>query len=131
MAKTQKVNIDLLKRLRARFLRMRDPKHFDMADVVQRTGCGTAMCIAGHTLDLNGYKVRWDGNVAIWYSPEGELIGDRWDAMDEAARLLGMGYQESQSCNSGLFMQFKLKTPRQAATYIAQIIERKSRSQGL
>lgn len=51
-------NIALLKRLRTRFLRMRHPQHFNIRVVAEKTSCGTAMCVAGHALDLKGYKAR-------------------------------------------------------------------------
>jgi len=127
--KRQKLNIDLLKRLRTRFLRMRHPEHFDMREVAVKTDCGTAMCIAGHTLDLCGYKIRWQGDGspldAIWYKPNGRKLGDLWAAMDEAQRLLGMNYEQAQQeyRTKGLFKQSNLRTPKQAATAIDKVIK--------
>lgn len=59
------LNIELLKRLKTRFMRMRHPEHFNMAVWAHKNECGTAMCIAGHALDLQGYKTRPKGYGSI------------------------------------------------------------------
>lgn len=74
-----KPNIELMKRLRTRFLRMRHREHFRMNTVVSKTECGTAMCIAGHALDLQGYKFKFspDSREAVAYlSPRGRKVED-------------------------------------------------------
>ncbi len=53
-----RLNIELFKRLRSRFARMRHPKHFHMKQIAIKTDCGAAMCLIGHTLALEGYKMR-------------------------------------------------------------------------
>jgi hypothetical protein len=122
-----KKNIELLKRLRTRFLRMRHKKHFDMEDVVQVTECGAAMCIAGHTLDLEGYTYKKEAYGFDWFSPKGRKIDD---PLDTAARLLGLTRAESQTQDedavvkrNGLFFRLDLKTPKQAAKVIDKIIQ--------
>lgn len=128
-----KANIELLKRLRTRFLRMRHQKHFDMDGVIKITECGVAMCIAGHTLDLEGY--RYNRKAHGWIDPNGKTVDN---PMDEAARLLGLaGTQETcqaffdssdrdsrkNSKGNGLFYRFDLRTPKQAAAVIDKIIQ--------
>jgi len=126
MSKKSKLNIELLKRLQTRFLRMKHPEHFNMREVAMKTERGTAMCIAGHVLDLCGYRIRWqDGGDhaldAVWYKPSGRRVGDLFAAMDEAQRVLGMSYEQARS-SYGLFMRLGLKTPQQAVAAIQQII---------
>lgn len=53
-----KLNIELFKRLRNRLARMRHRKHFRMRQIAIKTECGAAMCFIGHTLVLEGYKMR-------------------------------------------------------------------------
>lgn len=121
------LNIELLKRLRTRFLRMRHKKHFNMEDVVQKTKCGAAMCIAGHALDLEGYKFKLnEWNKFDWFTPQGAEV----EPLGEAQRLLGLSYKEAQHEDedeivrrSGLFFRFDLRTPKQAAELIGTIIE--------
>lgn len=130
-----KKNIELLKRLRTRFMKMRHPQHFDMSAVARRTDCGTAMCIAGHTLELAGYQKRFVGSVwesadglgdHNWYTPSGKLVDD---TMQSAKRLLGLTRDEALKDTSlnddenGLFMRFDLKTPKQAAAEIQKLID--------
>ena len=127
-----KKNIELLKRLRTRFLKMRHRKHFDMRVVAGRTDCGTAMCIAGHTLDLAGYRRKYLGDGAgdsgdfNWFTPGGRRVKS---AMAAAQRLLGLTYEEAQSPynvdvkRDGLFIRFDLTTPKQAAAEIEKLIE--------
>ena len=124
-----KKNIELLKRLRTRFLRMRHPKHFEMTDVATRNECGTAMCIAGHTLDLLGFKVRFRVNgSADWFYPSGRRLprregSDSIDApLNAAQRALGLTRFEAQNFDHGLFYDFSIKTPKQAAARIEKLI---------
>lgn len=121
-----KKNIELLKRLRTRFLRMRHPKHFNMGDVAQKTDCGTAMCIAGHALDLEGYRFNLDedGDFLECFAPNGRRVHNE---LVRAQRLLGLTKDEAQRCGStdtdnGLFLRFDLKTPKQAAKVIERLI---------
>lgn len=119
-------NIPLLKRLRTRFLRMRHRKHFNMDDVVAKTPCGAAMCIAGHVLNLEGYKFKIDEwGDDRWFAPDGTEV----QPLDEAQRLLGLTVEEAQTDwrdrekDNGLFFRFDLKTPKQAAKVIQKIID--------
>jgi hypothetical protein len=118
------MNIELLKKLRTRFLRMKHRKHFNMGNIGVQTECGAAMCIAGHALDLAGYSHRVDEQGEFeWRTPKGRRVGF---PLDTARRLLGLSYDDAQdmsSKNPGLFFQFKIKTPRQAAKRIERIIE--------
>jgi uncharacterized protein YodC (DUF2158 family) len=120
-------NIPLLKRLRTRFLRMRHRKHFNMDDVVQVTECGAAMCIAGHALDLEGYKFKKDQYGDFnWFTPDGLKVVDPLLA---ARELLGLSSEEAMHEDyhdvirkNGLFFRFDLKTPKQAAKVIERLI---------
>jgi hypothetical protein len=130
-----KLNIELLKRLRTRFLRMRHPEHFNMKPIAAKTDCGTAMCIAGHTLSLAGYKMRlqpdtdsermYEGKLDYdFISPRGRKVEDPLVA---ASRELGMKPTFSHGSQKRgaytLFHDFSLKTPKQAAERIQKIIE--------
>lgn len=131
-----KKNIPLLKKLRTRFLRMRHPEHFNMVAVTTKTDCGTAMCIAGHALDLAGYKRRYVGSPWAsvdgmgdhdWYTPSGCKVQN---SMSAARRLLGLTKKEAQdernyNEDNGLFLRFDLETPKQAAAEIQRLIEGK------
>lgn len=122
-----KKNIELLKRLRTRLVRMRHPQHFRMAHVAVKTECGAAMCLAGHTLELAGYQKKFigegEGDVGDfeWYTPSGRRVRD---AMNAAQRLLGLSYDEAQNEEKrGVFLRFDLKTPQDAAKVIDEIIQ--------
>jgi hypothetical protein len=116
-----KKNIALLKRLRTRFLRMRHPKHFDMSTIAIKTECGTAMCIAGHALDLQGYKFKQVPCSlgccmnAVLFSPKGRRVEGE---LDRAAREMGIDSAVAQD----LFYDYSLKTPKQAAARIERLI---------
>jgi len=119
-----KKNIPLLERLRTRFLRMRHKEHFDQEVIAARTECGAAMCSIGHTLDLCGYKMRVNPNPEIpgfldfdFIKPSGRLL--RNDLHYEAQKLLGLSFGES--CR--LFTDYSIKTPKQAAARITNLIE--------
>lgn len=120
-------NIELLKRLRTRFLRMRHAKHFNMESVAVRNACGTAMCIAGHALNLQGYKFIYhqDGWLEGVRSPNGRTI--RREIMKVAAREMGLrykyGYYDNDDAYS-LFHDYDLRTPRDAAERMQELIER-------
>lgn len=127
-----KRNIELLKKLRTRFLRMKHPEHFNMASIARKTECGAAMCLIGHTLDLAGYKRRfieceWSavGDYA-WFTPNGRPVKS---AFHTARRLLGLradevetGFDRNGEYAEGLFYRHSLKTPRQAADEIQRYI---------
>jgi len=134
----QKLNIELLKRLRTRFLRMRHAKHFRMKQIAVKTECGAAMCMIGHILDLEGYKMRLKRN----YDPteDYDLLGAHDGARSddefirprtknsvvecparEAARRLRMDIEDAES---ELFLKFGLRTPKQAAARIQKLIDK-------
>lgn len=50
------MNVKLLRELQDKLRRMRHKKRFDMQTLIEKTDCGTAACIAGHTLLHLGYK---------------------------------------------------------------------------
>lgn len=50
------MNVKLLREIQDKLRRMRHKKHFDMQTLIKKTDCGTAACIAGHTLLHLGYK---------------------------------------------------------------------------
>jgi len=116
-----KKNIELLKRLRTRFLRMRHLEHFDMTEIATRGECGAVMCIAGHALDLAGYKRRWSPDFGEYrfLSPDGSKV---YDPLNTAQRELGLDRDEAQGAH-GLFFNWKLKTPKDAAEAIDKIIQ--------
>lgn len=116
-----KKNIELLKRLRTRFLRMRHSEHFDMETLASKTECGTAMCIAGHALELGGVKRRRNSHrdEFEWFYPNGRRVDN---PIATAQRLLGLTYAEART-RSGLFYRYELDTPREAAKALADIIQ--------
>lgn len=118
MSTKRKLNIDLLKRLRTRFLRMKHPEHFNMEHVAVETDCGTAMCIAGHTLDLQGYRRRKQPDSARidFISPKGRKVSP----LTAAARELGIPYRDGAFW---LFHDFSLDTPKRAAGRLQEIID--------
>lgn len=125
-------NVELMKRLRTRFLRMRHPQHFNMNPIAAKTDCGTVMCIAGHTLDLAGYKMRllpasqrssfkriYEGRTDYQFISPRTGMAVR-EPLDAAAEELGLDYSTEAHA---LFHDFKLKTPEQAARRIEKLIE--------
>ena len=118
-----KKNIALLKRLRTRFLGMRHKQHFNMDYIAIRNERGTAMCIAGHTLDLEGYKVKFDeADSPIWFTPSGRRMTA--GGLEKASRLLGLSYgYNGLSEGYNLFHDFSLTTPKKAAIRITELIE--------
>lgn len=71
------MNVELLKRVATKLRRMRHKKHFYMPDFFKKDECGTAACIAGHGLILQGYKVKFDqyGDYKL-FKPNGQLVPD-------------------------------------------------------
>ncbi len=119
------MNVELLKRLRTRFLRMRHVEHFDMTIVAQRNECGTAMCIAGHVLNLQGYKWSFDsdGDLDNVISPGGRRVSDELSA---AAKEMGLPYKVWPANTPDaydLFHDFSIKTPKQAAARVQELID--------
>lgn len=118
------MNVPLLKRLRTRFLRMRHKKHFDMNVWGEKNECGTTACIAGHTLLLEGYTMRYNEAEAEFHfiSPKGRKVQP--DAA--ARRLLGLPREITHGDypdDDGLFFDVDhIKTPKQAAKRIEKIL---------
>lgn len=120
-----KMNIELLKQLRTRFLRMRHPEHFQM-DV--QTECGSVMCIAGHALDLAGYKRKLRparGRSCVldfdFIAPSGRVVKS---PLGVAARELGLNYRrEGGNKAYELFHDMSLTTPKDAAERIQELID--------
>lgn len=127
-----KPNIELMKRLRTRFLRMRHPEHFKMDVIAAKTDCGSAMCIAGHTLELAGYKKklrahRQDG-LGIqdfnFFAPSGRKVRN---VLSAAGRELGLSYRaDSNNEAYRLFHDWELTTPKDAAERVGELIARHS-----
>jgi hypothetical protein len=121
-----KLNIPLLKRLRTRFLRMRHEEHFNMDVIAERTDCGSAMCIAGHALDLQGYKARFDQYGALMHfeTPNGRQVKH---ALAAAAKEMGMPYGDWSDARPDAYDLFNdteaIRTPKQAAARIQELIE--------
>jgi hypothetical protein len=115
-----KPNIELLKRLRTRFLRMKHRKHFAMETVAERNECGTAMCIAGHALNLQGYRFKFNeyGVLEQTFRPSGRPL--KGGLLSAAAKELRLDYYGTAH---ELFNDFSLKTPKQAAARIQKLIE--------
>lgn len=129
-------NIKLLKRLKTRMARMRHPKHFDMKVLGCETECGTAMCLAGQTLALSGYKFKkvGVGQDLQWRTPDGEQISII-EGIGIAANLLELPAAARRATNSwsgpdvknnGLFYRYDLTTPKQAAAAIQAIIDKET-----
>lgn len=119
-------NIPLLKRLRTRFLRMQHSQHFRMKQIAIKTSCGAAGCLIYHTLIVAGYKSRLKPDINfesysaarcdyLFSQPDGKRV---LNESDEAQHLLGLTNGEAHE----LFHDWKLKTPKDAAKRIEQII---------
>lgn len=103
---------------------MRHRKHFYMGAFAEKNECGTSMCIAGHALDLQGYSVRFvpapepwaddDDIDEVFYSP----VGRKVDPEKAARREMGLTRDEVNK----LFYDMKIRTPKQAAARIEQLI---------
>jgi hypothetical protein len=106
---------------------MRHEEHFNMAVWAHKNECGTAMCIAGHALDLQGYKTKlktyWgiSGNLEF-LSPKGKKLKD--SILEVAAREMGIDRDVAQRLfeNNG-----SITTPKQAAARIQELIEEAER----
>ena len=127
MAKT-KLNIELLKRLKTRFMRMRHPEHFRMDVIAVKSDCGSVMCIAGHTLDLAGYKRQLrpeDERSSVldfdFIDPSGRVVKS---PLARAAKELGLNYRrEPGNAAYVLFHNWSLETPHDAAARIQKLID--------
>src|ERR1051326_6483037 len=121
-----KPNIELIKRLRTRFLRMKHRAHFRMEIVAERNECGTALCIAGHALDLQGYRARFDryGELDYFVTPRGRKVKN---PLRVAARELGIPYgtwRSGRADADDLFNDISaIRTPKQAAARIQELID--------
>lgn len=122
------MNVELLTKLRRRFLRMRHSKHFHMNVIAVKTDCGSQMCIAGHALDLAGYtrKLRpvIDRSSVLdfdFISPAGRKVRE---PLVTAAKEMGLNYR-SRGGNTAfeLFHDSTLTTPSDAADRIQELIE--------
>lgn len=107
-----------------------------MEPIAMKTECGTAMCIAGHTLVLAGYKMRlspdvdekggnsWPGRLDYEFTaPNGRTVKEPLIA---AAKELEMKPTFGSNGNVeayDLFHDFSLKTPKDAAARIQELIE--------
>jgi hypothetical protein len=127
-----KLNIELFKKLRNRFARMRHRKHFRITQIAVKTDCGAAMCFIGHTLQLQGYKMRlkphaertfrdpYDAAAAarsdyVFIRPNGKTVKH---PVREAAKHLGI-----LSDPKAVFQAYHVKTPKQAVKFLDHIIE--------
>lgn len=107
---------------------MRHPGHFEMSVIATKTSCGSVMCIAGHTLDLMGYKRRLrpkeKRTQALdfdFFSPMGRKVRNPLAA---AARELGLNYRIGNGNKAyALFHNWELNTPAEAATRIQELID--------
>lgn len=123
-----KLNIELLKRLRTRFLRMRHAEHFQMDVIAVKTDCGSAMCIAGHVLDIAGYKreLRPEANRSSvldyrFIAPSGRKVKS---PLFSAAKEMGLSYRRVGGNKAfELFHDISLTTPREAADRIQELIK--------
>lgn len=122
------MNIELLKRLRTRFLRMRHAEHFQMDVIAVKTDCGSQMCIAGHALELAGYKRRLvpeDRRSTVldydFIAPSGQEVKA---PLDTAAKEMGLCYErEPGNTAFELFNDSSMTTPADAAQRIQELIE--------
>lgn len=123
-----KLNIELLKRLRTRFMRMRHAEHFQMDVIAVKTDCGSQMCIAGHVLDLAGYKrkilPRDERSTVLdfdFIDPSGKKVKA---PLDTAAKEMGLRYErEPGNTAFELFHDSSMTTPADAAARIQELIE--------
>lgn len=122
------LNINLLKRLRTRFLRMRHTEHFHMDVIAIKTDCGSRMCIAGHALDLAGYKrkLRPEAERSSvldfdFITPTGRKVRS---PLAVAAKEIGLHYRRSSNNRAyRLFHDWELTTPEEAADRIQELID--------
>jgi hypothetical protein len=64
------------------------PAEFHMCGWVQKSECGTTMCIAGWALRLTGGNICEDANGPYFWDAQGEM-SDK-DIVEDAARALGL-----------------------------------------
>ncbi len=122
------MNVQLLKRLRTRFLRMRHAEHFQMDVIAVKTNCGSQMCIAGHALDLAGYTLKLrpeDSRSSVldfdFVAPSGQKVRSPLAA---AAKEMGLHYRRVNGNKAyQLFHDWTLTTPAEAASRIQELIE--------
>lgn len=101
---------------------MRHEAHFNMAVWAHRNECGTAMCIAGHALELQGYRLRLKGFQSFtgnlkFIAPDGSEVDD---VADVAATEMGI----TRDVAFRLFQNNgTITTPKQAAARIQELID--------
>ena len=106
-----------------------------MPVIAVKTDCGTAMCIAGHVLDLAGYKRKLkddDERSSVldydFIAPNGRVVKAPLRA---AAKEIGLTYRKAfKSKAYNLFHDYDLETPKQAARRIQELIESASDDRG-
>jgi hypothetical protein len=107
---------------------MRHAEHFQMDVIAVQTECGSAMCIAGHTLELAGYKrkLRPDDEKSYvldfdFIAPSGRKVKSPLAA---AGRELGIPYRNMSNNKAyKLFLDWELTTPKEAADRIQELID--------
>lgn len=90
MSKKQKLNIELLKKVRARIALI--PRSYDQEVYIRHTKtspCGTAACIAGETVIVSAPSLKLGIQTL-------EDIDERADVSGYAAKLLGLNDEESR-----------------------------------
>jgi hypothetical protein len=96
--------------------------------IAVKTDCGTQQCIAGHVLELAGYKRRLKSPDIRHYlldfdfiAPSGRMVKNPLNA---AAKELGLHYRPRGGNQAfDLFHDWKLETPKQAAARIQELID--------
>lgn len=76
------------------------PELFKMSTWGQVTECGTAGCLAGHTMLQDGYS--FDEDTSRFVRPDGSTVSSGAEG-DEAARLLGLTVDEQYDEGWDLF----------------------------
>lgn len=97
--------------------------------IAVKTDCGSAMCIAGHALELAGYKrkpIPEGGRTSSvldfdFVTPRGRKVRQPLSA---AAKEMGLNYRRKNGNKAyDLFHDYDLETPKQAAARIQELIE--------
>lgn len=109
-------------------MRMRHAEHLQMDVIAVKTECGSAMCVAGHVLDLAGYKKElrpdWNRSSVLDYdfvAPSGHRVKS---PLFSAAKEMGLSYRRTSGNKAfELFHDMDLDTPRKAADRIQRLIE--------
>lgn len=99
-----------------------------MPVIAVKTDCGTAMCIAGHILNLAGYRMKLRNNDERssvldydFIAPNGRVVKSPLNA---AAREIGLNYRRAFKNKAySLFHDYDLETPKDAADRIQKLIE--------